>query len=316
MEPQNKLESQEAKKAIQIIQTSQLQPVESKILLESFAPFFELVQKVADEAYSLLVTDSNQTDTIAKAREARLVLKRARLDIENKRKLLKEESLRKGKAIDGVANILKYIIEPAEEHLEQQERFLLIQEKRRLDELEAHRKSVLSDYKTDTSFYNLREMTIDVFDKLVESEELSMKRREDEERQAQEKRIADQEAEEKRLKDEADEKKKLQEENRIKDEQLKIEREAREKLESETREKEQAEKAKALRIESERKAEEKRLKDEEKKKAKMSDTDKVKSIVDILKSLRFPEMKSDEAKALVEALEQDILKMVQKINNY
>ena len=40
------------------------------------------------------------------------------------RKELKEESLRKGKAIDGVANIIKFLIEPVEKYLEDQEKFI------------------------------------------------------------------------------------------------------------------------------------------------------------------------------------------------
>jgi hypothetical protein len=109
---------------------------------------------------------------------------------------------------------------------------------------------------------------------------------------------------------------KLKAENEAKELELKAEREAKEKLEREAKEKADAELKEKARLEAEKKAEEKRLKDDEKKKAKMSDTDKVKSIVDTLKAIRFPEVKSDDAKALVADLELDITKMITKVNNY
>jgi hypothetical protein len=57
------------------------------------------------------------------ARIARLELKNIRVAAEKTRKALKEDSLRMGKAIDGVNNLLLAAIVPLERHLEEQEQF-------------------------------------------------------------------------------------------------------------------------------------------------------------------------------------------------
>ena len=48
------------------------------------------------------------------AREGRLFLAQKRIDVEKARKALKEQSLRKGQAIDAIAKFLTSLIEPTE----------------------------------------------------------------------------------------------------------------------------------------------------------------------------------------------------------
>lgn len=76
----------------------------------AFAGFFETAAKWRDQAAA--ITDPKL------ARTARLELKNLRVAAENKRKELKEDSLRMGKAIDGANNILLSIIVPIERGLE------------------------------------------------------------------------------------------------------------------------------------------------------------------------------------------------------
>jgi hypothetical protein len=80
------------------------------------------------------------------AREGRLILKAKRIEIEKTRKSLKEQSLNEGRLIDGIAKTLTLIVEPAEKHLELQERFVEIQEQNRKAELKAERYKLMLPY--------------------------------------------------------------------------------------------------------------------------------------------------------------------------
>jgi hypothetical protein len=103
-----------------------VQSPKAKALLEQFADYFEIAADWENRAKSIIVTDVGQAAEMKLAREGRLFLREKRIAIEKKRKELKEQSLREGKAIDGMANILKALIVPIEEYLERQECFIEI----------------------------------------------------------------------------------------------------------------------------------------------------------------------------------------------
>jgi hypothetical protein len=106
------------------IRKEDLPESEALVLQNAFMPFFQQAENMKEKALSINVTSVDQVDEIKRAREMRLTLKNIRVDCEKVRKAHKEESLRKGKAIDGLANIIKYIITPLEEHLDNQEKFV------------------------------------------------------------------------------------------------------------------------------------------------------------------------------------------------
>lgn len=84
------------------------------------------------KAKILIVTNETQKTEMEMARTGRLFLREKRIAIEKTRKELKEQALREGKAIDGIANVLKALIVPIEEYLGKQEKFAEIQaEKKR-----------------------------------------------------------------------------------------------------------------------------------------------------------------------------------------
>jgi hypothetical protein len=62
---------------------------------------------------------------------------------------LKEQALREGKAVDGIANVLKALIVPLEEHLDKQERFV---------EIRAEEQDVLSVHGSLTAFKIVEEL--------------------------------------------------------------------------------------------------------------------------------------------------------------
>lgn len=148
-------------------QTKGLEIATAQQLKSSFAEYFTRVQPWAEKAKTIHVTNANQTEVIAEARECRLKLRAIRIETETTRKRLKEDSLRLGKAIDGFANILKAIIEPAEQHLQDQEDFAERQEEARKAALKAEREAKLKPYGVEVEFYQLGEMTEEAFQQLL-----------------------------------------------------------------------------------------------------------------------------------------------------
>jgi len=111
-----------------IVRESQLESTKAKFILEKFTDYFEIASDWEKKAKAIVVTKETQTAEMAMAREGRLFLKEKRVAVEKARKELKEQALREGKAIDGIANVLKSLIVPIEEYLERQERFVEIKQ--------------------------------------------------------------------------------------------------------------------------------------------------------------------------------------------
>ena len=115
---------------------------------------------------AIRVTSVDQKEDMLKAKEQRLALKRARTTVENKRKELKEESLKTGRAIDAVARFVKTTIEPAEKYLETQEKFAELKAAAEKAERLAARTSAISKF-TDPGMYNLNDMEEESFQQLL-----------------------------------------------------------------------------------------------------------------------------------------------------
>lgn len=108
---------------VTIVNESGLEQTKAQAILENFSNYFELAADWERKASALVVTSIEQKAEMKMAREGRLFLKEKRIAIEKKRKELKEQSLREGKIIDSISNILKGLIEPIENDLEQKEKF-------------------------------------------------------------------------------------------------------------------------------------------------------------------------------------------------
>jgi hypothetical protein len=177
----------------------------AKALIEAFgAPFTEAGEILASYQ-NIEVTDASQTELMAEARTKRLALKKVRTTVENKRKALKEDSLRTGKAIDSVARLIKDTITPAEEYLEQQEKFAEIQEAKRQAELKNERIQLLQPYCDDYFSLDLGAMSDDEFKLLLEQkkEAHQLRKAQEEAYEREQERIrAEKEAEEARIREE------------------------------------------------------------------------------------------------------------------
>lgn len=150
-----------------VAQDNGLEQTKVEVLLSSFGTAYSEAKQLAAGATGLVVTKEDQTDLMQEARTKRIALKSVRVEVENTRKSLKEQSLREGKAIDGMANIIKALIVPVEEHLEKQEKFAEVVQAERKAAKHAERIELLSKYVPDVSLYSLEAMTDETFAVLV-----------------------------------------------------------------------------------------------------------------------------------------------------
>lgn len=118
-----------------IVKNSGLEIAEGKTLLEKFGNYEQIAKEWEFKAKQIEVTDASQVAEMAMAKSARKKFSDLRIDVEKSRKAMKEQSLRKGQAIDAIARFLVSLITPIEEHLKLQEDFVKIQEAKKAEEL-------------------------------------------------------------------------------------------------------------------------------------------------------------------------------------
>ena len=112
-----------------IAEESGLPQTKSQALLEIFQEYFGIAAEWEEQAKSIKVTDESQTELMLKAREGRKFLQDARINLEKTRVAQKKFALLEGKAIDGMANVLKASIAPVEAYLKEQEDFVVNKKK-------------------------------------------------------------------------------------------------------------------------------------------------------------------------------------------
>ena len=111
-----------------IVRESGLEETKAQDMLNQFQDYFAIAAEWEAKAKVIAVTSEDQVADMAMARVGRLFLRDKRIAIEKTRKTMKEQSLREGKAIDGIANILKALIVPVEKYLDEQEHFVEIRD--------------------------------------------------------------------------------------------------------------------------------------------------------------------------------------------
>jgi len=264
-----------------IVQESGLETTKAEYILKQFQGCFEFASLWETKAKTIKVNDASQTADMKMARIGRLELREKRIEIEKVRKAMKEQSLREGKAIDGIANVLKGLIIPIEEYLDKQEHFIENQEKARLEaeRIERERKEEeerIAKEKAEAEERERIRLENERLKKEVEEREAELQRKEKEKEEALRKQREAAEAEQRRKDEEAQRK-------------LEAERAEREKAEAELRAKQEAEertkREEATRIEQEKLA---------------SDEDKLIKLADTLKAISFPEVQSESANILIQ----------------
>ena len=89
--------------------------------LTTFSPTEAAIASLAEQYLPLTIQDVADKEGYQRVRAARLDIKNKRCDVEKRRKELKEESLRYGRAVDARAKELTLLLEPIETHLAAEE---------------------------------------------------------------------------------------------------------------------------------------------------------------------------------------------------
>ena len=152
-----------------LAENSLIEKSKSDYIIEKFSEFTTIATEWNEKANAILVTDESQKDLMLQAREGRLLLKAKRIEIEKTRKSLKEQSLNEGRLIDSIAKSLTALVEPAEKHLELQERFAEIQDQKIKAELKAKRYELILPYAEviDPETLNLGLITEEAFNGIL-----------------------------------------------------------------------------------------------------------------------------------------------------
>lgn len=174
-----------------VVQEQGLEEQQSTHLMSQFSGFYGKAREIAKGAKSIVVKDESDVETMELAREKRLELKDLRVEAEKTRKKLKAQSLREGRAIDGIANVIKALVVPLEEHLLSQEKYAERLEVERKDKTEQERVNKLSKYVEETEVYRLHpdEMSNETFEKLLKNSKEAHEARIKAEKQAEQKRL-------------------------------------------------------------------------------------------------------------------------------
>ena len=300
-----------------VIKKSGLEPSKTEDLMAKFAGSFNKAKEVVEGSKKIIVTDENQTDLMIEARGKRLELKNIRVEVEKQRKELKAQSLRESRAIDGVANLIKALIVPVEEHLEKQEKFAELREAKRLEEQHSDRISKLSQYVDDVTLYNLKDMSDGAFSNLLEDLKGAYEARKAADAKAEDERIKKEKediAEQKRIREENERLKKEQEakdvqlEKERKEAQAEInkEKEKREKIEAKVKAEKEArekkERDEKARIEAEKKA-----KDEADRKALLApDKEKLIKLAGEIETMELPNVSSKSAGEIINRVQAQL----------
>lgn len=292
-------------------------------LAESFKPFFSEAQEIMQASAGVKVENLGQTAEMGLARKYRLRLKEIRVGAEKKRKELKEESLRTGRAIDGLNNLLLYKIKPVEEYLEKQENYGLELRKKEQENTRFEREQAAGIYlpffPANIHLGEIAEEDFEKYFRFAKMEFEEIKRKESE-------------AEAEKLRLEA-ERRAMEEENaRLREEaaqmaaKLDAERKGRERVEAEQRESQRIE---AQRIENERREKEAAERKEreriakeaaEKESAELAalqapDIEKMKALAAEILELKIPELSDRRMKDILDSAKAHLSHAYRMLNN-
>jgi len=147
---------------------------ESALSIEgNFAPLFRQAQEWAEKVKMINVTDASQVREMKLAKETRLALREIRVNADKIRAKLKADSLRRGQAIDGMYKVVAFLVEPLEERLLEQEKFVERKEAARKEVLSAERTRELQSLGVDTTGFSLGEMNEGGYAALLENTKIA-----------------------------------------------------------------------------------------------------------------------------------------------
>lgn len=296
----------ETKELALVAQQNGLEKGKIAALLSEFGEPYVSALNVINQAQDINVTSEEQKDEIEQASIARKELKKIRCDVENTRKDLKEASLREGRAIDGMANIIKAIIVPEEERLEKQEKIVERLAAERFAKQVQERKTRLLEYTDQPTMYKFETVSDSEFEALIASLKEAQEVKLAAERKAEAERLAAEKAAAIEQEQVRKENEKLRAEALAREAQIAKEREAEqtrlaaERAEQEKRLAAERQKREALEAEQRAKAEaEAKAKAEAEEAQRQSllapGKDKLNKFADVIDAIELPHVANREA---------------------
>jgi len=149
---------------LEIVENEDVAEVKATSIVESFKAYFDNIAKLEGKARKIVVKTIDDLELMTAARETRLELRALRVDADKTRKKLKEQSLREGRAIDGIGNLIKAMIVPLEEHLDEQENFVKKLEEAEIQKTKDGRIVELTKYGMDGEGLDLGNMSPDIWE--------------------------------------------------------------------------------------------------------------------------------------------------------
>lgn len=189
-----------------VLQENQIGERRATELTSAFKEHFTEAREILEKAATLNVTSPDQKADMDMARHLRLRLKSVRVAADKRREALKQDSLREGRAIQGIYNVLDYMVRPMEEKLEKMEKLADELERQRKENLRMEREAALLAVGFNSiSHLNLAEMPAEDYESLLKDATFmheSRQRRAAEEAAALEKARMEREEAESRIKTE------------------------------------------------------------------------------------------------------------------
>lgn len=292
------------------------------LIQKNFSEFYEQVSQWKSKS-NIIVSDASQKREMKLAKETRLIIKQIRNDAEKTRKRLKEDSNRYGKAVQAAYNLIESECKPLEDYLELQEKFVEIQEEKRIADLKAKREIEINPYVEFIPIgLNLGTMQDCDYDKLINGAKLQLAAKQEAEAKAEKERLEKLEAE--RIENERirieNEKLRLEaiEKQKELDEQKRLAKIESDRL-AEIAKNERLEKEKLEQAEKERKEKEqlelKAKQEAENKKLQASDKEKLLALSDALSLIEFPKVESDKANSILSQAIERVQKTIKTIQD-
>ncbi len=180
-------ETQESSALVKIIEEHQLPSEKALQLQEKFLPIMKSLREWEDQALSIVVENETQKDLMKKARTMRLDLRDIRVNAEKDKKVMKEDSIREGAAIQKSFNYIEHRIKTLEEHLSTQENYAEIKKQERIDALQKERVAIMQPYfEFVPANMAYGEMEESDFNKMLEGAKLQVQKKIDDEKAAKE----------------------------------------------------------------------------------------------------------------------------------
>ena len=305
------------------------------------------------KVYEGIICQEITPELCSVAKEARLKLVKVRTGIAEIHKMQKAFYLAAGRYVDAWKNKETAPVEQMEEKLKSIEDYYENIEKERKTRVREERTAELLKYEIDGSLVSTGEMTDDVWNIYISGVKMAYEKKKDDERKAEEERVRQVDLDKKEiarkietapysqfmsgtidlrsqpddeyaamlssLKQEKQKWEAEQAEIRLQNARLQAERDeaARRVREAEAAlaAKQKAEEDAAAAAKREREADEKRIRFEEKKKAAAPDKDKLKALVETIRGIELPDVKTEDAKRVVDGVTQLLDKVCDYIND-